>query len=105
MIKELLYKTFSYKKEDSYNFILPHTQNNINSDEYKEMFELKKGQKLTSRGMQEYFRNKPRKDITKYSSGTRFKNGNVSCRKGTKARLQTLLERPIKYAKSEEKEL
>ena len=78
---------------------------NINSDEYKEMFELKKGQKLTSRGMQEYFRNKPRKDITKYSSGTRFKDGNVSCRKGTKARLQTLLERPIKYAKSEEKEL
>jgi uncharacterized Fe-S center protein len=39
MIKELLYKTFSYKKEDSYNFILPHTQNNINSDEFKKIDE------------------------------------------------------------------
>jgi len=67
------------------------------------MFELKRSQKLTSKGMQEYFRNKPRKDITKYSSGTRFKNSNVSCRKGTKARLQTILERPTEYDKSEQK--
>ena len=73
---------------------------NINSDKYKEMFELKKGQKLTSKGMQEYFKSKPRKDITRYSGETRFKKGVKGCRKGTKARLQTLLERPTKYDKS-----
>ena len=74
---------------------------NINSNKYKEMFELKRSQKLTSKGMQEYFKNKPRKDITKYSYKTRFKDGVASCRKGTKARLQTILERPTEYNKSE----
>ena len=72
---------------------------NINSNEYKEMFELKRGQKLTSKAMEEYFRNKPRTDITKHSSKTKFKNGHISPRKGTKARLQTILERPIEYNK------
>lgn len=38
-------------------------------------------------------------DITKYSKKTQFKDGVQSCRKGTKARLQTLLEKPIKYNK------
>ena len=74
-----------------------------NSNKYKEMFELKRSQKLTSKGMQEYFKNKPRKDITKYSYKTRFKDGVASCRKGTKARLQTILERPTEYDKSKQK--
>ena len=72
---------------------------NISSSEYKEMFELNKGQKLTSKAMEEYFRNKPRTDITKHSSKTRFKKGHKSARKGDRVRLQTILERPIEYKK------
>ena len=70
---------------------------NISASEYKEMFELNKCQKLTSKWMEEYFRNKPRKDITKYSLNTRFKDKHKSPRKGQKARLQAILERPIVY--------
>ena len=35
MIKDFLNKTFAYKKEDSYNFILPKNSNDISSDEFK----------------------------------------------------------------------
>ena len=85
----------------SFNKLSSHIvqAHSINSNEYKEMFELKRGQKLTSKSMEEYFRNKTRVDITKHSHKTRFKDGNKSPRKGTKARLQTLLERPIEYNK------
>ena len=63
------------------------------------MFGLKKTCKLTSKSLSEYFKNKPRKDITKHSGGTQFKKGKPSVRKGEKARLQTLLERPTEYKK------
>ena len=85
----------------SFNKLSSHLvqAHNISSSEYKEMFELNRGQKLTSKSMEEYFRNKPRKDITKYSMETRFKDKHKSPRKGKKARLQTILENPIKYKK------
>ena len=37
MIKDFLNKTFAYKKEDSYNFILPKNSNDISSDEFKKI--------------------------------------------------------------------
>lgn len=85
----------------SFNKLSSHLvqQHNINAHDYKEIFELKRTAKLTSKTMQEYFKNKPRKDITQYSHKTRFKEGKQSVLKGKKQRLQTILERPTEYKK------
>ena len=85
----------------SFSKLSSHTvqAHNINSNTYKEMFGLKKTCKLTSKSLSEYFKNKTRKDITKHSNKTQFKKGKPSVRKGEKARLQTLLERPTEYKK------
>lgn len=71
----------------------------MNASEYKITFGLKNTQKLTSKGLEEYFRVNNKNLITKYSNRTKFKKGIPSVRKGTKARLQVLIERPIEYNK------
>ena len=72
---------------------------NMNSVEYKEIFELNRGQKLTSKAMCEYFRNRERQDITKHSYKTQFKDGHKSPKKGKPARLQAILNKPTNYNK------
>lgn len=76
----------------------------IGSEEYKEIFGLNRSTKLTSKGMQEYFRNQERVDVTTVSSKTQFKAGEPSKRKRGETRLQTYINRPGKYKKREKNE-